>query len=156
MEESPFDSLARGLNKDLSILLDPKEAPLSTPRMQLGNVFGTPDVVFGLGQSSVRSIRQQPFESLSDRFAEEIALFPLSKRVVINRFGAFVPQSIFGSETNIAYKEERNRDGTIQVIVHSKQPHVPATPRPQFGSARGLIKISDDFDEPLEDFADYM
>lgn len=26
----------------------------------------------------------------------------------------------------------------------------------QFGSARGLIEISDDFDEPLEDFRDYM
>jgi antitoxin (DNA-binding transcriptional repressor) of toxin-antitoxin stability system len=29
-------------------------------------------------------------------------------------------------------------------------------PRPQFGSAKGLISISDDFDEPLEDFAEYM
>ena len=31
-----------------------------------------------------------------------------------------------------------------------------AKPRPQFGSAKGLISISDDFDEPLEDFAEYM
>jgi antitoxin (DNA-binding transcriptional repressor) of toxin-antitoxin stability system len=29
-------------------------------------------------------------------------------------------------------------------------------PCPQFGSAKGLISISDDFDEPLEDFAEYM
>jgi len=29
-------------------------------------------------------------------------------------------------------------------------------PSPQFGSARGLISISDDFDEPLEDFKEYM
>ena len=29
-------------------------------------------------------------------------------------------------------------------------------PKPQFGSAKGLIKMSADFDEPLEDFADYM
>lgn len=28
-------------------------------------------------------------------------------------------------------------------------------PRPQFGSAKGLISLSDDFDEPLEDFAEY-
>ena len=28
-------------------------------------------------------------------------------------------------------------------------------PRPQFGSAKGLVSMSDDFDEPLEDFADY-
>lgn len=25
-----------------------------------------------------------------------------------------------------------------------------------FGSAKGLFKMSDDFDEPLEDFAEYM
>jgi antitoxin (DNA-binding transcriptional repressor) of toxin-antitoxin stability system len=30
-----------------------------------------------------------------------------------------------------------------------------AKPRPQFGSAKGLISISDDFDEPLEDLAPY-
>jgi antitoxin (DNA-binding transcriptional repressor) of toxin-antitoxin stability system len=28
--------------------------------------------------------------------------------------------------------------------------------RPQFGSAKGLIVIADDFDEPLEDFSEYM
>lgn len=27
---------------------------------------------------------------------------------------------------------------------------------PKFGSAQGLIKISDDFDEPLEGFEEYM
>lgn len=31
-----------------------------------------------------------------------------------------------------------------------------AKPRPQFGSAKGLITMSDDFDEPLEDFEEYM
>ena len=31
-----------------------------------------------------------------------------------------------------------------------------AKPCPKFGSAKGLIKMSDDFDEPLEDFKDYM
>lgn len=28
--------------------------------------------------------------------------------------------------------------------------------RPQFGSAEGSIQMSDDFDEPLQDFAEYM
>ncbi len=28
--------------------------------------------------------------------------------------------------------------------------------RPKFGSAKGLIVMSDDFDEPLEDFKEYM
>ncbi|MFL6212813.1 MAG: type II toxin-antitoxin system Phd/YefM family antitoxin [Blastocatellia bacterium] len=29
-------------------------------------------------------------------------------------------------------------------------------PRPQFGSAKGLITMSDDFDEPLQDFEEYL
>lgn len=29
-------------------------------------------------------------------------------------------------------------------------------PYPKFGSAKGLIEMSDDFDEPLEDFEAYM
>jgi hypothetical protein len=29
-------------------------------------------------------------------------------------------------------------------------------PRPRFGSAKGLIHIAPDFDEPLEDFKPYM
>lgn len=28
--------------------------------------------------------------------------------------------------------------------------------RPQFGSARGMVIMADDFDEPLEAFAEYM
>jgi antitoxin (DNA-binding transcriptional repressor) of toxin-antitoxin stability system len=35
-------------------------------------------------------------------------------------------------------------------------PTTPVKPRPKFGSAKGLIEMSDDFDEPLEDFKDYM
>ena len=35
---------------------------------------------------------------------------------------------------------------------------VPVQPvaRPQFGSARGLFTIADDFDAPLDDFREYM
>ena len=28
--------------------------------------------------------------------------------------------------------------------------------KPQFGSAKGMITIAEDFDEPLEDFSEYM
>ncbi len=48
------------------------------------------------------------------------------------------------------------------IIARDKQPFVKLSPilkqkRPrQFGSAKGLITIADDFDEPLEDFAEYM
>jgi hypothetical protein len=43
----------------------------------------------------------------------------------------------------------------IEVMVRAK----PSESGPQkrvFGSARGSVHMSDDFDEPLEDFADYM
>jgi antitoxin (DNA-binding transcriptional repressor) of toxin-antitoxin stability system len=33
---------------------------------------------------------------------------------------------------------------------------LPVKRRPKFGSAKELVTISDDFDEPLEDFKDYM
>ena len=35
-------------------------------------------------------------------------------------------------------------------------PTTTTKPCPKFGSAKGLIKMSDDFDDPLEDFEDYM
>ncbi|MBD1907977.1 type II toxin-antitoxin system Phd/YefM family antitoxin [Funiculus sociatus GB2-A5] len=48
------------------------------------------------------------------------------------------------------------------VITKDDQPVVKLTPvspakgRPQFGSAKGLVTISEDFDDPIEDFKDYM
>ncbi len=35
-------------------------------------------------------------------------------------------------------------------------PTLKAKPRARFGSGKGLITISDDFDEPLKDFEEYM
>ncbi|MBT9544407.1 MAG: DUF2281 domain-containing protein [Candidatus Sericytochromatia bacterium] len=32
----------------------------------------------------------------------------------------------------------------------------PPPKRPQFGSAKGFYKTTEDFDAPLEDFAEYM
>jgi prevent-host-death family protein len=42
-------------------------------------------------------------------------------------------------------------DGASFKIV----PIIEAEAIPKFGSAKGLIKMSDDFDEPLEDFEEY-
>lgn len=48
------------------------------------------------------------------------------------------------------------------IIVKDNQPLVKLQPltivkrRPQPGSAKGLIEISDDFDAPLEEFKEYM
>ncbi|PSB25720.1 type II toxin-antitoxin system Phd/YefM family antitoxin [Stenomitos frigidus] len=43
-------------------------------------------------------------------------------------------------------------DGTSFQIVQLNT----AKPRPKFGSAKGLVSLSDDFDAPLEDFEDYV
>lgn len=56
---------------------------------------------------------------------------------------------------------EAAMSGEEIVITKDNQPVVKLTPissvKPRrAGSAKGLITISDDFDEPLEDFKDYM
>ncbi|MGB7375890.1 MAG: type II toxin-antitoxin system Phd/YefM family antitoxin [Rivularia sp. (in: cyanobacteria)] len=44
----------------------------------------------------------------------------------------------------------RNDGTSFQIIpVKTEKPY------PKFGSAKGLIEMSDDFDEPLEDFQEY-
>lgn len=46
--------------------------------------------------------------------------------------------------------ELSGEDGTTVRLVPEVK-HVP-----KFGSARGIIEMSDDFDAPLEDLAEYM
>lgn len=53
----------------------------------------------------------------------------------------------------------RTNDGRIfQLTAQSPQPGVdPTWPGyPQPGSAKGLIQIADDFDEPLEELQEYL
>lgn len=44
-------------------------------------------------------------------------------------------------------KDDQNR---VRLVPVQK-----TKPRPQFGTGKGLIKMSDDFDEPLKDFEEY-
>jgi prevent-host-death family protein len=53
--------------------------------------------------------------------------------------------------------------GNEVLITQEERPLVRLVPAPEiprkrrtFGSAKGLIKIADDFDEPLEDFREYV
>jgi prevent-host-death family protein len=52
--------------------------------------------------------------------------------------------------------------GEEVIITRDQQPLIQLVPlhqqmnRPQFGSARGLITIAEDFDAPLDDFREYM
>lgn len=157
--QGPFESLARGLDKDLRILFVPKgsdQSRMPNPnRLAAGFGVGEANVPLRSTKSEQHYVGRQSFGLLNDRFSGEIAIFPLTDHVVINKFGAFIPQSLFGSQTDLAYSEQRNSTGEINITIHAKQ-EISAAVRPRFGSASGLIRISDDFNEPLEDFVDYM
>jgi antitoxin (DNA-binding transcriptional repressor) of toxin-antitoxin stability system len=58
-----------------------------------------------------------------------------------------IDAAVNGEEVVIAKDEQH----LVKLVPVSR-----ARPRPQFGSAKGLITMADDFDEPLEDFAEYM
>lgn len=58
-----------------------------------------------------------------------------------------VAQSIGGEEVVIT----RNGEPVVKLVAVTGQKR-----KRHFGSAKGMIKISDDFDEPIDDFMDYM
>jgi len=43
-----------------------------------------------------------------------------------------------------------------EVPVAELVPVARPVPRPTFGSARGMVRMSDDFEAPIDDFRDYM
>ncbi len=53
-------------------------------------------------------------------------------------------------------------DGEEVILLNGDRPAIRFVPiasvktRPKFGSAKGLIWMSDDFDEPLEEMKEYM
>ncbi|GAB1543933.1 type II toxin-antitoxin system Phd/YefM family antitoxin [Scytonema sp. NUACC21] len=63
---------------------------------------------------------------------------------------------------NLAELIEAVKSGEEIIITEDNQPVVkltlvsPVKRPPLFGSAKDLITVSDDFDEPLEDFKEYM
>ncbi len=65
------------------------------------------------------------------------------------------------AETQLAKLIDEAASGEEVVITRSDGeafkivPISSTKPRPTFGSARGLVRMSDDFDDPLEDFKDY-
>lgn len=63
------------------------------------------------------------------------------------RFYDLVEAAAAGEEIYI----RKSADVTLQLV-----PRVAKKRTRQFGSAKGLITMADDFDEPLEDFKGYM
>ena len=62
-----------------------------------------------------------------------------------NRLPDLIEAAVAGEDIFIT------RDGLSVQLV----PQTPIKRKRQFGSARGLIKMAPDFDEPLDDFKEY-
>lgn len=67
----------------------------------------------------------------------------------------------FDAKTHFSSLIEKARQGTVIIVTRHGKPVAqlgpttePAT-HPAFGSARGRIEISPDFDAPLDDMAEY-
>jgi len=58
-----------------------------------------------------------------------------------------IEAAVSGEEVVIA-KDDQHSVRLVPVSVQKK--------RPQFGSAKGLIDMAEDFDEPLRDFDEYV
>ena len=71
------------------------------------------------------------------------------------------PVSIEEAKTNLTDLIEAAVKGEEVVIAEDGRrlvrlvPVSGAKPRPRFGSAEGLVHMSEDFEEPLEDFEEY-
>lgn len=70
--------------------------------------------------------------------------------------------SLEDAQTQFSLLIQKVMAGQEVVIMQGNMPVVKlvsiprAKPQAQFGSAKNLITISDDFDAPLEDFKEYM
>ena len=70
--------------------------------------------------------------------------------------------NVHQAKTNLSKLIQKVVDGEEVIIAKGNQPVVKLVlvdnlkPKRQLGTAKGMIKISDDFDEPLEDFKEYM
>jgi prevent-host-death family protein len=66
------------------------------------------------------------------------------------------------AKTHLPDLVEAAMSGIEVVLTQDNRPVVklvplaPSMPHPRFGSAAGLITMSEDFDAPPEDFRDYM
>ena len=67
----------------------------------------------------------------------------------MRELGVLIDAAILGEEIIV----ERDDHSAVRLVPVERDQQ---RNRPQFGSARGLITISDDFDAPLEEFREYM
>lgn len=73
---------------------------------------------------------------------------PINVKEAQERLPELIDEATSGEDVVI----ERGDGAAVRLVPVVQPERRPRT----FGSARGLIHMSDDFDEPLEDFKDYM
>jgi len=70
--------------------------------------------------------------------------------------------NVHQAKTNLSKLIQKVIDGEEVIIAKGNKPVVKLVlvdnlkPKRQLGTAKGKIKISEDFDEPLDDFKEYM
>jgi len=69
------------------------------------------------------------------------------------RINLSIPVEYVGEELEILVFPINGEDN---IKKNADSVGTPARPVPVFGCLKGQIKMSDDFDEPLEDFKEYM
>ncbi len=68
----------------------------------------------------------------------------------------------FEAKTHFSQLLERAHEGTVFIVTRRGKPVAQLGPseqpaqRPVYGSAKGQVEMRDDFDEPLDDMAEYM
>jgi antitoxin (DNA-binding transcriptional repressor) of toxin-antitoxin stability system len=86
---------------------------------------------------------------------------PIEKTAIRGRFG-MQQVALKEAETRLAELIGMAAGGEEVVITKDDGsgfkiiPFPHNAPYPKFGSAQGLVEMSDDFDEPLQDFAEYV
>jgi prevent-host-death family protein len=73
-------------------------------------------------------------------------MYTVALKEAEGRLAALLDEVAKGQEVVIT----REDGATFKII-----PAAPLAPYPKFGSAKGLVHIAEDFDEPLEDFQAY-
>jgi len=63
--------------------------------------------------------------------------------------------SISGVSASILSSTVTSYAGIVMHTVFKIVPVASMAPYPEFGSAKGFVKMTEDFDEPLEDFQTY-
>ena len=65
-------------------------------------------------------------------------------------------EKAFAEAAKLPEKEQDMLARTLLEDLVKLEPNPLEEKRPQFGSAKGSVQMSDDFDESLQDFAEYM